>query len=189
LTFYQAHSYEEAIKIGLQAVIIAESFQKKFKPASHEKLKCMFPVANVPILHYAIEFLLMNKVTEIFIATCTMRGQIDSFVKSMGYKGVKINIISLESCSNFGDALREINQMQTIKEEFLLVRGDIITNADIQSALKEHFKVKAEDKEKKLILTKLFVKVPFSNPIRSPQQEIILMLDSQSRDILKYESF
>ena len=69
------------------------------------------------------------------------------------------------------------------------MRGDLITNADIQGALKEHFKVKAEDKEKKLILTKLFVKVPFSNPIRSPQQEIILMLESASREILKYESF
>ena len=149
----------------------------------------MFPVANVPILHYVIEFLLMNKVTEIFIATCTLRGQIDSFIKSQGYKGVRINVISLESCTNFGDALREINQMQTIKEEFILVRGDLITNADIQPALREHYKVKAEDKEKKLILTKLFVKVPFSNPIRCPQQEIILMLDSQSRDILKYESF
>ncbi len=138
----------------------------------------MFPLANVPILHYVIEFLLMNKVTEIFIASCTHRGQIDSFLKTQNYKGVKINVISLESCSNFGDALREINQLQTIKEEFLLLRGDLITNADIQDALKEHFRVKAEDKEKKLILTKIFVKVPFSNPIRSPQQEIILMLDS-----------
>lgn len=39
--------------------------------------------------------------------------------------------MSLESCANFGDALREINQLQTIKDEFLLVRGDLITNADI----------------------------------------------------------
>jgi NDP-sugar pyrophosphorylase family protein len=35
----------------------------------------------VPILHYVIEFLLMNKVTEIFIAVCTHRAQIDSFLK------------------------------------------------------------------------------------------------------------
>ena len=51
-------------------MIIAESFQKKFRPVSHERLKCMFPVANVPLLHYVIEFLRMNKVTEIFIASC-----------------------------------------------------------------------------------------------------------------------
>jgi translation initiation factor eIF-2B subunit epsilon len=69
------------LKLGLQGVIVVESFQKKFKPVSHEKLKCLFPVANVPILHYVIEFLLMNKVTEIFIAVCTHRAQIDSFLK------------------------------------------------------------------------------------------------------------
>ena len=49
--------------------------------------------------------------------------------------------------------------------------------------------MKSEDKEKKLILTKLFIKTPFSNPIRSLQQEIILMLDSQTKEILKYETF
>ena len=131
----------------------------------------------------------MNKVNEIFIASTTQRSQIDSFVKSQNYKGVKINVMSLESCANFGDALREINQLQTIKDEFLLVRGDLITNADIQGALKEYFRVKAEDKDRKLILTKLFMKIPFSNPIRSPQQEIILMLDNATSEILKYESF
>jgi hypothetical protein len=33
------------------------------------------------------------------------------------------------------------------------------------------------------------MKIPFSNPIRSPQQEIILMLDNATKEILKYESF
>jgi hypothetical protein len=30
--------------------------------------------------------------------------------------------------------------------------------------------------------------VPFSNHIRCPQQEIILIIDSQTKEILKYES-
>jgi NDP-sugar pyrophosphorylase family protein len=69
----------------------------------------MFPVANTPLLHYIIEFLLINKVTEIFIATGIHRMQIDSFIKMQGYKGVKIHVIALENSSSFGDALREIN--------------------------------------------------------------------------------
>lgn len=89
-------------------------------------------------------------------------------MKNYNYKGVKINVITLESSSNFGDALREINQLQTIKNDFVLVRGDIITNANIQEALKEHYRLKNDDKEKKLILTKLFINIPFSNPIRHP---------------------
>jgi translation initiation factor eIF-2B subunit epsilon len=170
-------------------VIIAESFQKKFRPLSHERMKCLFPLANVPLIHYVIEFLLMNKVTEIFIAVSTHRAQMDAFLKNQSYKGVKIHVISLEACTNFGDALREINQLQTINNEFILVRGDLITNADISGALREHFRVKADDKEKKLTLTKLFIKTPFSNPNRSLQQEITLMLDSQTKEILKYETF
>lgn len=78
-------------------------------------------------------------------------------------------MVALESSSNFGDALREINQLQTIKSDFILCKGDIITNADIHDALKAHYKVKSDDKEKKLILTKIFTQIPFSNPIRSQQ--------------------
>jgi len=40
-----------------------------------------------------------------------------------------------------------------------------------------------------LILTKIFVKIPFSNPIRSKQQECAMILDSETKEILKYESF
>lgn len=55
--------------------------------------------------------------------------------------------------------------------------------------MKEHYRVKADDKEKKLILTKLFIKVPFSNPIRHPTQECCMILDEATKEILKYESF
>jgi NDP-sugar pyrophosphorylase family protein len=34
------------------------------------------PIANVPILHYVIEFLVMNQVKEIVIATGTHRKEI-----------------------------------------------------------------------------------------------------------------
>ena len=149
----------------------------------------MFPVANVPIIHYVIEFLLTNKVTEIFIAVCTHRGQIDTFLKSQNYKGVKINVVQLDGAESFGDALREINQLQTIKNDFILVRGDIITNANIEGALKQHYRAKTEDKDRRLLLTKLFIQIPFSNYIRHPQQEVILILEDTTKEILKYESF
>jgi len=46
------------------------------------------------------------------------------------------------------------------------MRGDIITNICIQGALEEHYKQKQSDKEKKLILTKIFVRMLYSNPLR-----------------------
>lgn len=92
-------------------MIVAESFQKKFRPISHETLKCMFSIANIPNLHYVIEFLIMNKVTEVFIATTVHSKQISTFLKSYNYKGIKIYEVKLEDSHSFGDALREINTM------------------------------------------------------------------------------
>lgn len=55
----------------------------------------------------------------------------DKFISTQKYKGVKINVVTLESSSTFGDALREIGQLSGIKNEFVLCRGDIITNVNI----------------------------------------------------------
>lgn len=65
----EVNTYQEAIKC-LQAVIVADSFSNKFKPVSHELLKCLFPVSNVPLITYVIEFLIMNNVTDIYVAAC-----------------------------------------------------------------------------------------------------------------------
>jgi NDP-sugar pyrophosphorylase family protein len=41
-----------------------------------------------------------------------------------------------------GDTLRDIGEMHVIKDDFLVVRGDIITNIDVQDALKQHYHTK-----------------------------------------------
>ncbi len=76
-------------------------------------------------------------------------------------------MITLEDSSSFGDAFREINQLQALKNDFLLVGGDFVSNINLSKALQEHYQRKKEDKNRKLILTKLFVKMPFSSAIRS----------------------
>ena len=36
---------------------------------SHEHPKALFPLANGPVIHYAIQFLVLNNITNIVIAT------------------------------------------------------------------------------------------------------------------------
>ena len=67
-----AENYEELLKKGIQAICIADSFDNKFIPlynTSNKNPSCLMPVVNVPNIHYVIEFLLMNEVKEIFVAT------------------------------------------------------------------------------------------------------------------------
>lgn len=48
---------------------MAESFGSKFKPMSNSLPKCMFPLANTPMILYALEFLAMNEVREVFLVS------------------------------------------------------------------------------------------------------------------------
>lgn len=53
--------------------------------------------------------------------------------------------------------------------------------------MKEHYRVKQDEKDRKLILTKLFVRMIHSDPLRTPSKEITVLIDSQTNEILKYE--
>ena len=127
-----AKSYQECLK-KLQALIIADSFDSKFAPLENAKTpKCLFPIANVPNLHYVIEFLVMNEVKEIIIASSMHRIRIQQFLKAQAYKGVKIDVKGIKADSeSFGDALREVADLQVLRDDFIVVRGDIITNINI----------------------------------------------------------
>jgi len=75
---------------------------------------------------------------------------------------VKIQFITLaEQPKTLGDVLREINQNGVLTNDFLLVRSDMISNASIKGALKAHYESKAKNKERKLILTKIFMSMPY----------------------------
>lgn len=49
----------------LQAILLADSFSKSFRPVTWEKPKVLLPLVNVPMLEYTIEFLAQNGVEEV----------------------------------------------------------------------------------------------------------------------------
>lgn len=181
--------------------MIADNYDHKFEPLSNSKVpSCLLPVANVPVLHYVIEFLLINQVKEIIIVTGRHRKEIQNFVREQEYKKhVKIDVKQIKPESeSLGDALRETSELHCMKDEFLVVRGDIITNINLQEALKMHWTVKAMEsqsdnvktafRKNKTIMTKLFVRQSNLSKLRNPNTDIMLMLDSQTKEIYKYHS-
>lgn len=57
----------------LQAILLAVSFTKYFRPISYIKPKVMLPLVNVPMLMYTIEFLAQNGVEEVWLSNfCTV---------------------------------------------------------------------------------------------------------------------
>ena len=52
---------------ALQAVLLADSFTKTFRPLSLDKSKVLCPLNNVPMIDYALEFLAGAGVEEVFV--------------------------------------------------------------------------------------------------------------------------
>lgn len=96
--------------------------------------------------------------------------------------------------TSLGDTLRDIGEMHVIKDDFLVVRGDIITNIDLQDALKVHYHIKQQEKtnmnvdgrKNNTIMTKLFMAQSNSSPLKDTQSEISLLIDRQTKEIYKY---
>lgn len=51
----------------LQAILLADSFAKAFRPVTWEKPKVLLPLVNVPMLDLTLEFLSLNGVEEVRI--------------------------------------------------------------------------------------------------------------------------
>ena len=59
---------------------------------------------------------------------------------------IKVTTISDSSINNPGDALRELHKKDVVKSDpFILMSGDIITNADLKPAIENHKKRAKKD--------------------------------------------
>ena len=165
---------------------------------SHHKPKCLFPVANIPVLLYTIEFLASNGVNEVIIASARDKSVFEPLIRTVRESralkdDLTVRPIPLHNPTSMAQALKDLSEMVDIKDNFILIQGDIISNASLGPAIKMHFEgMKKRDKENQAtptIVTKVLAEIPFSNSIRDPSQEIMVMFDSETRQILDYFQF
>ena len=68
MSMEHAKNYAEAMK-QMQALIVADCLDNHFEPLENVKSpQALFPVANVPCLHYVIETLANSQITNIIVA-------------------------------------------------------------------------------------------------------------------------
>ena len=64
---------------------MAESFSFKFKPMSlnPERTECLFPIANIPVILFTLEFLAINNVKNVVIASSLENRVFSSIVNTV----------------------------------------------------------------------------------------------------------
>mmetsp|Transcript_7957 Transcript_7957/g.12456 ORF Transcript_7957/g.12456 Transcript_7957/m.12456 type:complete len:772 (-) Transcript_7957:4161-6476(-) len=179
----------------LQAVLLADSFTRSFRPLSLDKSKVLCPLNNVTMIDYAIEFLAGAGVEELFVVC------LDDDVEEYVYRNtwtkllMQVTVVKDSSLTNAGDALRELDKRNLVQSDpFILMHGDTVTNVDIKPALLAH---KIRHKKDSAAMMTLLLKEaggwksgarPIFSPLRPSQDDLVIGLDPcKENRILVYE--
>jgi len=181
---------------ALQAVLLADSFTRTFRPLSLDKSKVLCPLNNVPMIDYAMEFLAGAGVEEVFVVCLFDEVEAHILQNAWAQSSIQVTVVKDSSLTNAGDALRELDKRNLVKSDpFILMYGDTVTNVDIVPALEVH--KQRHKKDNSAIMTMLFKRtggwqvegesVSFSS-IRAVSDDLVVGLDpTQSNRILVFD--
>lgn len=173
----------------VQAVVIADSFNKSFAPLTTDQPRALLPLVNLPLLDYTLEFLVSSGIQEIIVYCCVHADLIRQHLKNSkwmnGLSGCEVKVISSEDCLSVGDALRDIDAKSIIKSDFVLVNGDIVSNVKLGDIINKHKERKKTDKSS--IMTMVMRTADPGHPARCHEEEVMLAIRPDNLQIAQYQ--
>lgn len=127
----------------VKALIMAAGEGERLKPLTNTQPKVMLQVAGKPILHHLLLELKKAGVRNAVIVVRYLKEQIIGYFKTHGKEiGIKLKFITQSERKGTADAILAGEQeFKDLKEPFLVVAGDIVTEAPvIKQVLETHKK-------------------------------------------------
>ncbi|XP_068197192.1 translation initiation factor eIF2B subunit epsilon [Antennarius striatus] len=186
----KAAAEQEEQEQPLQAVLVADSFNRRFFPVTKDQPRALLPLANVAMIDYTLEFLTSTGVQETFVFCCWMASKIkEHLLRSKWCRPTSpntVHIITSEMFLSLGDVLRDVEAKSLVRSDFLLVHGDVVSNIDIGPALQEHRQRRKTDKNVS-VMTMIFKEASPGHRSRCEEDDVIVATDSRSQRILHYQ--
>ncbi|PHH81818.1 hypothetical protein CDD82_7803 [Ophiocordyceps australis] len=177
----------------LQAVIIADSFQDRFKPFTVQKPRCLLPLANKPLIEYTLEFLAMNGVDQVFIYCGAHTKQVEEYVSRSRWATPSpscpfslLQFVRVADARSAGDVLRDMDKRSLVDGDFILVHGDLVSNLRLDGALSAHRQRRETNPAS--IMT-LVLRSGGDNDHRTKSKAItpVFAVDTESQRVLHYD--
>ncbi|KAL7267853.1 translation initiation factor eIF-2B epsilon subunit, GEF [Rhizina undulata] len=180
---------EEQRENLLQAVVLADSFQNRFKPLTIEKPRCLLPLANTPLIDYTLEFLSLAGVEDVYIFASAHADKIDEYIRSSKWNMPSspfrtCQIMVSTSSMSVGDAMRELDDKHLIETDFLLVNGDFVSNLPLEEVLAEHRKRRTADKN--AIMTMILREAGSAHRTKARGETGVFVIDNESKRCVHY---
>ncbi|XP_035490689.1 translation initiation factor eIF-2B subunit epsilon [Scophthalmus maximus] len=174
----------------LQAVLVADSFNRRFFPVTKDQPRALLPLGNVAMIDYTLEFLTSTGVQETFVFCCWMASKIkDHLLKSKWCRPTSpntVHIITSEMYRSLGDVLRDVDTKNLVRSDFVLVYGDVVSNIDVSQALQEHRHRRKTEKNIS-VMTMIFKESSPGHRSRCEEDNVIVANDGKSQRILHYQ--
>lgn len=120
----------------MKAVILAAGEGTRLRPFTVSRPKVMIPIGNRPILEYVVQALAANGITDIVLVVGYMKERIMSFFGNGSRFGVKISYAIQDK--QLGTAHAALAVRDRIQEDFIMVAGDNIIDAQVIQDLLQH---------------------------------------------------
>lgn len=139
-------SEEQQEEPPLQAVILSDTYETKFSPLTLDRPRILLQLCGTPIIEFTLNFLASNNVQEVFLYLGTKADEVEEYIQNSKWETSsskstspfsKLELIRTTSTS-VGDCLRDLDARGTMKGDFLVVYGDLISTLDITPALQQH---------------------------------------------------
>ncbi|MBI2578434.1 MAG: nucleotidyltransferase family protein [Candidatus Aenigmarchaeota archaeon] len=150
----------------MQCVILAGGRGERLRPLTDSLPKPMLPFGGKPLLEYHLSLLKRHGITDVVICGHYLFDSIKNHFGNGGAFGVKISYVHEEKPLGTGGAVK--NAAGEIKEDFILLSGDVATNLDITALAGFH-------KEKNALATLVLRKTDH------PEDSDTVQIDGQSR--------
>lgn len=174
----------------LQAVILADSFNKRFRPLTARKPRCLLPICNAPLLDWTFESLALAGVQEIFVICRSHAELVKAAIKESKWSkpgsGIRIvPILTAKETFSPGDAMRDIYTRGLVTSDFVLVMGDLVSNIRIDEVVRVHKERRKTNKD--AIMTMVVKESGSKHPTKTRGDSSVFVLDAVTSECLYYE--
>ncbi|KAH0583976.1 hypothetical protein H2248_009559 [Termitomyces sp. 'cryptogamus'] len=174
----------------LQAVILADSFNKRFRPLTARKPRCLLPICNAPLLDWTFESLALAGVQEIFVICRSHADQIKAAISESKWSkpgsGIKIvPILTAKETFSPGDAMRDIYTRGLVTSDFVLVMGDLVSNIRIDEVVRVHKERRKANKD--AIMTMVVKESGAMHRTKARGDSSVFVIDPNTSECLYYE--
>ena len=162
----------------MKVVIMAGGLGTRLRPLTQIIPKPLLPLGEQTILEITINKLKQHGFKEIILATNYKSDLFEAYLKDGSHLGVNIKYSRETDPLGTAGPLKLL--LSHLKEPFIVINGDIITNLDFSTLYLEHINSKAE----MTVVTKL-LRTPLMYGIVKGQDDIVLNVEEKPN--LKFE--